>query len=336
MTLSLIAAHFLFAVALFYIVNWIGRHAISAGYLSLSLFAKADEAPAFNFVFRVLAPVVYLFLLGTALYAVNRDDLVHQLYWVTIYYVAIRWFYNVAAERATLMNWKLQLVVAAVTIALSYEAYDRLIRYRKNILPDLSTISNELWIIILLFLYTTANSVVVEPIAARRRRIRYIRERYLRFKTQFGDIIEREAPDREFQVLVYAVLIYEAFNRPRIARIIESYVLFPLGRSHTLGVMQVESKRRISDRESVTLGIRKLLTTRESAAARLRRRLGDDFGGVDITRISEEYALKKYNIRSDYLGEIEDLKQLLIEKFYPDMLPKNPYDLDDEDDELAA
>ncbi len=58
--MEILLAHVLLAALLFMIVNWIGRHSIASGYHQLTLFAKVDEAPAFNFVFRVLAPTVFL------------------------------------------------------------------------------------------------------------------------------------------------------------------------------------------------------------------------------------------------------------------------------------
>ena len=55
-------AHFALAVALFFIVNWIGARAISVGYMQMDIVIQEDTAPAFNFLFKVLAPVVFLVL----------------------------------------------------------------------------------------------------------------------------------------------------------------------------------------------------------------------------------------------------------------------------------
>jgi hypothetical protein len=42
MDLKLIFAHFLLAVGLFFTHNWIGSHFIPAGYIWMSVLAKAD------------------------------------------------------------------------------------------------------------------------------------------------------------------------------------------------------------------------------------------------------------------------------------------------------
>ena len=54
--------HFALAIALFFIVNWIGARAISVGYIQMNIVIQEDTAPAFNFVFKILAPFVFIVL----------------------------------------------------------------------------------------------------------------------------------------------------------------------------------------------------------------------------------------------------------------------------------
>jgi hypothetical protein len=331
------------AIVLFFVVNWLGSHAVRAGYLQLSLFSKADEAPVFNFLFRVLAPVIYLFIVASVLYTLELDAWVIDLYRVTIYYVVFRWLFNVATERARLMNWLNQAAIAAFTIGLSYFAYDRIIRYRTNILPDLGTVANELWLAIALFLYTTINGIKVMPFAAERRRKAYIRHRINQFRGWFGDIIEAEAGSRNLEALAYSVLIYETFNRPTITRVLESRVLFPLGIGKTLGVMQVRTDKRISDEESVERGVKQLRRDFERAYSKALPRYRaqylfaapesetSEYAQYAARDAAEQMALRKYNIRSDYASEVMQVKDIIVSEFYPDLLPR---DSDEDDDGL--
>ena len=48
--------HFALAIILFFVVNWIGARAVSVGYMQLDIAIQEDAAPAFNFLFKVLAP----------------------------------------------------------------------------------------------------------------------------------------------------------------------------------------------------------------------------------------------------------------------------------------
>ena len=93
--MDILAFQFLLAVLLFFVVNWIGGHSIASGYHQLSVFKQVDEAPAFNLVFRVVAPLVYLVITASLLYTVGLDDLVVGFYRVAVYYVAFRWFFNI-------------------------------------------------------------------------------------------------------------------------------------------------------------------------------------------------------------------------------------------------
>src|SRR5438093_6181974 len=108
----LLATHIALAMLLFWIVNWIGKHSTAWGYLQLSLAVRADDAPAFNFVFRVLTPIVYLIIVSAILYAAGLDLLVNRIYFVIIYYFILRVAYNVVLGRTRLMNWRLQITYA--------------------------------------------------------------------------------------------------------------------------------------------------------------------------------------------------------------------------------
>ena len=60
------------------------------------------------------------------------------------------------------------------------------------------------------------------------------------------------------QRVIYAIMIYENFNRPTTQRWCEN-VLFCLGRRPmTLGIMQVSTTKFIHNAESVELGCRKI------------------------------------------------------------------------------
>ena len=298
---SIIAVQLVLAVILFFIVNWVGQHSASSGYLSLSLFAKTDEAPAFNFLFRVAGPIVYLILTASVLYALRLDSLVRAFYMVAVYYVLFRWSFNLVTGRARLLNWRSQVIVGLATCSIAYFLYEQVLSKRHSLLPDFSSVGNELWIIVLVFLYQAANKITLSPVATVRRKRNYLERRFQTLKNQYDRIIHSEAGQlRPIVALAYAVLIYETFNRPGIYRWMESKILFPLGLAKTLGPMQVETVQRIDDYESVRLGVRKLR---------------EDYLAVGGTPDGPPYhlyeyitkTLKRYNVRSDYPAEVYQL-----------------------------
>ena len=64
---------------------------------------------------------------------------------------------------------------------------------------------------------------------------------------------------REFTLLIYAIMIYEDFNRPSNVRRIEKILkyIFP-SKVKTIGIMQVRSTQIISDEKSIEIAINQL------------------------------------------------------------------------------
>src|SRR5438105_2644614 len=112
--MQLFLVHSLLAILLFFVVNWIGGHTISAGYHQLTLFGQVDEAPAFNTLFRVLAPIVFLLVTASIWYGLGLDLFVDNYWRVVVYYVLFRWLFNLALGRISLLGWVRQVVIAAL------------------------------------------------------------------------------------------------------------------------------------------------------------------------------------------------------------------------------
>ena len=76
--------HVALAVVLFFIVNWIGARAISVGYMQMSVVIQEDTAPAFNFLFKVLAPVVFIVLCAVGFEAIGLASFNKNIYFITV------------------------------------------------------------------------------------------------------------------------------------------------------------------------------------------------------------------------------------------------------------
>lgn len=325
--MDVIALHWVFALALFLGINWIGAHSEGYGYLPLTVLARRDSAPAFNLFYRVLAPVVGIVVLSAVLYALDLDRFAEGIWLVAVYYVAFRLFFNVVRGRTRLLDWGAQLGISALTIGLSFAAYRAFIHDRSTLLPNLDTVANELWILVALFLYQLGNRISISDQGTKRRKRGYLRHRLEVFRQKYGDIVEKADPP-VIRLLAYAVLIYETFNRPGLDRWIEHWVLFPLGFAKTLGPMQVTTRKRISDRESVELGVaelevafpKALKLAREEYQERIEA-LPDGFPKELLEKMPdgvEREALRRtlshYNPDSPYIYEVlsifDELKEL--------------------------
>ncbi len=294
--------HFVLAIVLFFGVNWIGEHSSAFGYLRLSLHVREVPAPAFNFVLKALAPTVYIIIVATTCYVLKRDGLVKNIWLVAAYYFAFRLVFNIAFGRVALLDWSSILRQTAVGVGAAYLAYVHFILPRHPLLPGAQTVGDQLWVIVALFIYAVLNDVRTPSPRSARRKKQYLRTRFDHFKNEYGDLIDNQFPERYMELVAYAILIYETFNRPWLARLAERAV-FPWG-SHTLGPMQVKTKTRLSDRESVAIGTQQLRSSFDMTNEEL---IGKRASRYTVIRM----AIAKYNRDESYIGEVLQVLHIL-------------------------
>ncbi len=310
--------HFLLGVALFFIINWIGRHSYSVGYMQISMFLKVEEAPAFNFLFRIISPIVYLFIVSAILYKLELDKFVLNAYFICIYYILFRLFFNLLTNRGLLMNWYRQILYWISIASISYFAYTEIIYKKENILPDFDTVSNELWIIILIFLFHTLNRIRISSDKTIERKDNYLKSRLTTFKEKYSDLINEKLNNDKLKSIAYAIMIYEDFNRPKAARIIENARFKITGKKHSLGLMQVQTTEFINDRKSVELGIEKLNT---AYSKEIKKRGLDRKESIEILlpdAWSNEWSMERriisnYNKDDNYVDEVRTLTEKIFE-----------------------
>ena len=280
--------------------------------MQISIFVKSETAPAFNFLFRVLSPVVYIIIISTILYKLDQDQLVKKIYLVPIYYIVFRLGFNIITNRARLLNWRRQFIHAVTIVIISWLTYDSIIKDKRNILPDLSTVSNELWVIILLFLFQTLNNLQFSSDDTEKRKGNYLKLRYNKFKKEFDVIIKGITGNKKIQALVYAILIYEDFNRPKVARFAENIKFRLTKKPMTLGVMQIRSSELIDDEQSVRRGVDKILKD--------LKEIQDNKEILEEGAHREWYLLpklvEKFNGGQSYNNEVTELFGIIWRKFY--------------------
>ena len=159
--------------------------------------------------------------------------------------------------------------------------------------------TNELWLIILIFLYTLINNISLSDKNAQKRKDKYILTQFSRINAKYNGTVSQTLPHIRLRQIALALIIFEDFNRPRLFRFIENFVQIFSNKSHTLGIMQVKSAKRITDKESVSIGTKKLLA---------------DFDELKISYLSDSgmYGTEEY--------KDESYQRKLIEKYNPDLV----------------
>lgn len=143
--------------------------------------------------------------------------------------------------------------------------------------------------------------MVIDRSGSQKRKEKYIKKSYSQLQSKYHEIIKKACNNNYFFIqIVYSIMIYENFNRPRFVRWIE-YIHFSLTKKpHTLGIMQVASSKWINDTQSVILAINKIKSDCDNIV--------DDYA-----KRKEEFSLRlivrkiagKYNKDDAYVEEVE-------------------------------
>lgn len=309
--------HLLLAAGLFLTINWIGRHSHSLGYISLGLFVRRDEAPAFNLALRLLGPVVFITIAAAILYGIGLDTYVQGIWRVVLYYFAGRAGFNVLMGRALLVNWVREVLIGAACVWVSWLVYESIIQHKKTLLPDFTTATNELWVFVGLFVYTVLNQVDTGTRGSERRKDKYLKKRFSELIERYGKIIGKSLPDELSQSLGMTILLYESFNRPWLAQKLE-HLVFPFwGRS--LGPMQVTTDKRINDLESVRLGAELIAASYLKRLNEVKQKQGDAYD----EHWKRWYLVRKvaadYNKDDSYVNDVYELHKTIVSLFYPQL-----------------
>lgn len=311
MEMELVLAQVTLAILLFLCINWIGKHSLNSGYVQMSAFVKTNEAPAFNFLYRSFAPVVFITLASAILYALNMDYFVSNIYMTVVYHSALRLAFNILVGRSLLLNWPMQIGYALVSISVAYYVYSNLIIHKSFFFPEPKDIGNALWLGVAAFIYHTCNSVRLSDVNIHKRKNNYLKKSYEKYKYLYGEIISRTAECENQESLIYAVLIYESFNRPKLYRLIEN-ILFFLGFAKTLGVMQVTTDKYIDDFQSVELGSERIINS-----FRIAQKHPSATHGCWVVR---NLILRDYNPDNDYIDEVIMIDEIIKKEFYDHLI----------------
>lgn len=105
-------------------------------------------------------------------------------------------------------------------------------------------------------------------------------------------------------------MIFEDFNRPKNARLIENFVAKHSPREITLGIMQVKTDKLITDEQSISLGIDKIIN---SFYGYLVEYVQSDYNS---SRDCIDLILEDYNLGEEYSGSVKNICDILSIKIY--------------------
>lgn len=235
------------AIVLLRISGMIGSFSLSYGYASMSRAYTSGDL-GFNLFYRILFVPISISLMSIALYAFEKDFLIENIWYVAVWYFIFQLLLSIKKLAYTRLN--LYLGTALLSIGLSYLFYIHGIKLGLSALvPQSGDIATELWFLIIIFFYGILQGQdLTESYQAIDEKFD---NKYLKLKKEFESVINEEFKENKFlNDILFAVMIFEDFNRPRFFRIAER-VFFKLGFVSSTGIMQVKNHTVLSDSESV-------------------------------------------------------------------------------------
>lgn len=329
MILNLI--HIILAIILLFLTNWIGKNSKQLGYHQIT-FSEEEDTPAFNILYRAMAPNIYIFLLAFIFYKLNISEYSKNIYLVTIYYFIIRFSIIFIIGRYRLTNWPRQILISLLAIIISYILNNQLFEQNDFPLPTKQEITTAFWFAVIGFLYKLINNLSYSRI--KDRESDYILHTYGILEKKYGDLITNninnkiasfpfenyQMVDSEIKIyisdklhsLIYSILIYENFNRHILHRIVEK-LLFWTKRIKSTGIMQVKSEKYLTDEESISRGSDLLISKYFEVFEAVYSKEKDCLPGCFYT--SRRESIKFYNPDKDYINEVESIHTNLESKY---------------------
>lgn len=297
--------HLLFALSLFFISNWFGKNSTRFGYYQLS-FMENEEKPIFNILYRSFTPVIFISALSILLNKLDATNLLDNIYLVTVYYIAIRFFFIIITRREKLTSWKKQIMISSISIGLSYLVYINFITKKNFPLPTEQEIATALWFAVIGYIYKTLDNISIQSSSDIRKKC-YIESMHKGFSFKYENTIEQLIKNKDEifiekeKALIYSVLIYENFNRHKLIRILEK-LFFWTGKVKTSGIMQVSSKKYLSDMDSLKIGAAILIDKYEQV---FKKTFEDTENEQHSFHVARRESIKSYNPDRKYIDEVE-------------------------------
>ncbi len=319
MTWTYLAINLLFALFLLLINgllgSWKQRTKSLFSYSSFNFNDISEDNFSDNFFQFLIHPAIFLAIISALLQYLSFDALVRSLWLVVPFYWAIRFIIALLQDMLRFINLRLQFVMLISSLLLSEGAFFLIILplldRGKEIFIDLEQFRDAFWFAVLCFIAKfiwdfAKQGMIGKVIYPPQKKSQEIIRRYDKFYFKYAEIVDKSI-DREcrfhsalqkerFRCMAFAIMIYESHNRPFAFRAMEYIVkFFCPGKTMSLGIMQVQTDKLISNKTSILLAVRKLY---KSFSA------GEGTDAIDK-------AIDDYNPSIDYFNEVKIIYHIL-------------------------
>lgn len=286
MDLFLVIYNALLALVLFFLNGQLGKlqYGISEPLFRYGKFTFGPvDGQSFsgNFFQKIVNPAVYLAIIAAITQRFLPAEFLDSLWLLIPIFWLYRLVFMILRNVFPFLNLKYEAAALLLSLTLGEGTLFGIIlplaRQNEQILIPVTALRDALWYAVLAYLLKTAwdimrNLFEGESLYPDQCRENIVMRRYDKFSRKYGEFILTsvsacsEAPlstalREQVLRLIYAVMIYEDYNRPVLIRLGERILkaTFFRRRTMSLGIMQTQTSRLISDRDSIALAIPRLL-----------------------------------------------------------------------------
>ena len=207
-----------------------------------SLFS-AENSTGFNAVYRILIVPVSVIVISILLFLLGGHQFVNNIWYISIIFFVIQTLLIIALGRWRLVNKVKYFIFHGISILLTFYIYSFAISKGIDyLLPDMDNFRSDMWLVVIIFMYGVFRSIPENTTEFNKRKSAYIHAKGSFFRHKYRIAFD-QYDDFLVDVLV-AIMVYENYNRPYLARQIEKIVS-----SKTKYIMQVANVT--SDIESI-------------------------------------------------------------------------------------
>ena len=152
-----------------------------------------------------------------------------------------------------------------------------------------------LWLLIIVYFYNLfKNEKIFHRKDSNEKKVMSVNNilnNYAKFKYTYYDDCDHD--NKVISNILYAIMIYEDNNKNKVRRNIDNYMFKINGKKNKLGIMQVESKKFISDSESIDIAYKKVLKIYNSTKTKDINKLFDKYYGYNNEDVKYIYEIIK-------------------------------------------
>lgn len=263
-----------------------------------------------NFFLKIVNPAIFMSICCAVSQSVGNWEFCRSSWMIPLFYWGVRMAFILITQCRDTINWKFEVVAFILSMVLAMGVLIwiifPLLDSGESVFISPTALRDALWYAIVAYIVLIVwkigkRSLVSDRLFPSTKIEQIVLRRYDILQSRFGDVVQKNVDKYypkdtdgkgEFICLVYAVMIYEDYNRPFVARMMELLKkrlqeLFGNYKMMTLGIMQVQTYSIISDEISIEFAIKKLL------ASYLDNVYKDRVGhAIDDYNCSERYQLE--------------------------------------------